>query len=59
MFLGYDWLVKYNLEVNWNKGIIQFTRCLKEYKYSTRTFHLNLELEKLHQQKKQIKNTRK
>ena len=22
MFLEYDWLVKYNLEVNWNKGII-------------------------------------
>ena len=49
MFLGYDWLVKYNLEVNWNKGIIQFTRCLKEYKYSTRIFHLNLESGKLHQ----------
>ena len=32
IFLGYDWLVKYNLEVNWNIGIIWFNRCLKEYK---------------------------
>ena len=29
MFLGYDWLVKHNLEVNWDKGTIEFTRCLK------------------------------
>ena len=27
MFLGYDWLVKHNPEVNWNKEIIKFTRC--------------------------------
>jgi len=27
MFLGYDWLVKHNLEVNWKNGIIKFTRC--------------------------------
>jgi len=26
MFLGYDWLVKHNPEVDWNKGIIKFTR---------------------------------
>jgi len=32
MFLGYDWLVKYNLEVNWNKKTIRFTRYLKKYK---------------------------
>jgi len=32
MFLGYDWLVKHNPEVNWDKGIIQFTRCLRECK---------------------------
>ena len=31
MFLGYDWLVKHNLEVNWDIGIIQFMRCLKTY----------------------------
>ena len=27
MFLGHDWLVKYNPEVNWKNGTIQFTRC--------------------------------
>ena len=27
MFLGHDWLVKHNLEVNWDKKTIQFTRC--------------------------------
>jgi len=27
MFLGYNWLVKHNLEVDWNKGTIKFTRC--------------------------------
>jgi len=28
MFLGHDWLVNYNPEVNWKNGIIKFTRCL-------------------------------
>jgi len=32
MFLGYNWLVKHNPEVNWNTGTIQFTRCLREYR---------------------------
>ena len=32
MFLGYDWLVKHNIEVNWNKETIQFIRCMREYK---------------------------
>ena len=27
IFLKHDWLVKYNLEVNWKNGIIKFTRC--------------------------------
>jgi len=27
MFLGYDWLVKYNQEVDWSKGTMKFTRC--------------------------------
>ena len=26
IFLGHDWLVKHNLEVNWKNGIIKFTR---------------------------------
>ena len=29
MFLGYDWLVKHNPEVDWNKETMWFTRCLK------------------------------
>jgi len=29
MFLGYDWLVKHNPEVNWNTRTVRFTRCLK------------------------------
>ena len=32
MFLVHDWLVKYNPEINWKKGKIQFTRCLGLYK---------------------------
>ena len=27
MFLGHNWLVKHNPEVNWKNGIIKFTRC--------------------------------
>jgi len=27
MFLGHDWLVNHNPEVNWKNGIIKFTRC--------------------------------
>jgi len=27
MFLGYNWLVKHNPEVNWKNGTIKFTRC--------------------------------
>ena len=27
MFLGHDWLVKHNLEVNWKNSTIKFTRC--------------------------------
>ena len=28
IFLGHNWLVKHNLEVNWKNGTIKFTRCL-------------------------------
>ena len=31
MFLGHDWLVKHNLEINWKNGMIRFTRCLGSY----------------------------
>ena len=32
MFLEYDWLVKHNPEVDWDKGIMKFTRCSRTYK---------------------------
>ena len=32
MFLGHDWLVKHNPEVNWKNGTIKFTRCSESYK---------------------------
>ena len=31
MFLGHDWLVKHNPEVNWKNSTIKFTRCLGQY----------------------------
>ena len=31
MFLGHDWLVKHNLEVNWKNSTIKFTRCPENY----------------------------
>ena len=27
MFLGHDWLVKHNPEINWKNSTIKFTRC--------------------------------
>ena len=32
IFLGHNWLVKHNPEVNWKSGIIKFTRCLESCK---------------------------
>jgi len=31
IFLGHDWLVKHNSEVNWKNGTIRFTRCPEQY----------------------------
>ena len=28
IFLGHNWLIKHNLEVNWKDSKIKFTRCL-------------------------------
>ena len=39
MFLGHDWLVKYNLEVNWKNGMIQFTK----YSESCKMKHQDIE----------------
>ncbi|KXN93082.1 hypothetical protein AN958_00006, partial [Leucoagaricus sp. SymC.cos] len=27
IFLGHDWLVHHNPEIDWTNGIIRFTRC--------------------------------
>ena len=32
IFLGHDWLVKHNPEVNWKNETIKFMRCLGSYK---------------------------
>ena len=32
MFLGHNWLVKHNLEVNWKNRTIQFMRCSRSCK---------------------------
>ena len=32
IFLGHDWLVKHNPEVNWKDSKIKFTRCLGSYR---------------------------
>ena len=32
MFLGHNWLVKHNPEINWKNGTIQFTRCSESCK---------------------------
>ena len=32
MFLGYNWLVKHNSEVDWNKRTIKFTRYPRTYR---------------------------
>ncbi|KXN84511.1 hypothetical protein AN958_12412 [Leucoagaricus sp. SymC.cos] len=27
MLLGHDWLIYHNPEINWQNGIVRFTRC--------------------------------
>ena len=56
IFLEYDWLIKYNLEVNQDRETIQFTRCTE---HSTMILHSHQEPENYNQQNIQIKNTRK
>ena len=41
MFLGHDWLVKYNPEVNWKNGTIKFTRCLGNYTMTHKDIRFN------------------
>jgi len=39
MFLGHDWLIKHNPEVNWKNGTIKFMRCSRSCKMK----HQNIE----------------
>ena len=41
MFLGYDWLVKHNLEVNWKTGTIKFMRCPGNYTMTHKDIRFN------------------
>ena len=41
MFLGHDWLVKHNPEVNWKNGTIQFTRCPGQYTMKHKDIRFN------------------
>jgi len=48
MFLKYDWLVKHNWEVNWNKETILFTRYPISFKSRTRKVIQTEEINKEH-----------
>jgi len=41
VFLGYDWLEKYNPEIGWKKKTINFTRCPKDYYLAGQTTTFN------------------
>ena len=41
MFLGHDWLVKHNPEVNWKNGTIKFTRCPGSYTMTHKDIRFN------------------
>ena len=47
MFLEYDWLVKHNSEVNWDKETIWFTRCSKQYKTQNQDILFTLRTQRL------------
>jgi len=55
MFLGYDWLVKHNPEVDWNKGTIKFTRCPRTCKMNHQdiSFTSNRRIQAMEKDKKQ------
>jgi len=42
IFLEYDWLVKHNLEANWNSGTIYFMRYLKICKTQNQDILFNI-----------------
>ena len=41
MFLGHDWLVKHNPEVNWKNDTIKFTRCPGNYTMTHKDIRFN------------------
>jgi len=41
MFLGHDWLVKHNPEVNWKNDTIKFTRCPGNYTMTHKDIQFN------------------
>ena len=55
MFLGHDWLVKHNLEVNWRNRTIKFTRCPGNYTMIHKDIQFNFRRTK----EMEIKNNQK
>ena len=55
MFPGYDWLVKHNPEVDWNKETIQFTR----YPRTCKPKHQNISFSSKYQRTQTIDNNDK
>ena len=51
MFLGHDWLIKHNLEVNWKNGMIKFMR----YPGSCKMKYQDIEFETRRTQAMEIK----
>jgi len=47
MLLGYDWLVKHNLEVNWNKDTIQFIRYTNECKIQNQNISFKFRIRRI------------
>jgi len=57
IFLGHDWLVKHNLEVNWKKGTIRFTRCLESCMMKHKDIRFKTRRTKAKETKETIKTT--
>jgi len=55
MFLGYDWLVKHNPEVDWNKETMKFTRCPRTCKMN----HQNISFTPKNQRTQTIEDNNK
>jgi len=47
LFLGHDWLVEHNLEVDWKEKVIWFTRCPGHYKTEHKSIQFTLWSRKL------------